>query len=59
MADFNLSGSQNPEPINQNKTVKVRLISLIEVVFSNGTMLSVSDRLNMIQQTNAPKRSTY
>ena len=40
----NIVSFENTTPINQNKRMQRRLIRLIEVIFSKGTMLSVLDK---------------
>jgi len=41
---------KNSIPINQNKRTQSREIRLIEAVFSKGTMLSVSDKSESVNE---------
>jgi len=46
----NIVSFENTTPINQNKRMQRRLIRLIEVIFSKGTMLSVSGKSESVNE---------
>jgi len=48
----NIVQFENITPINQNKRMQSQLIRLIAVVFSNGAMLSVSDKHDSVKERN-------